>query len=66
MIQRGAQVIASQCDLTGIDHLAVQNPDGSRVIVITNQGDEQQIRCLVDSESQTLTLPAGSVTTLVL
>jgi glucosylceramidase len=66
MIQRGAQVIASQGDLTGIDHVAFQNPDGGRVVVATNREEEQQIRCQIDGESVALSLPAGSVTTVVL
>jgi glucosylceramidase len=66
MIRRGAQVVASQGDLTGIFHVALQNPDGSRVVVITNQGEEQSIRCEVDGESLALNLNPGSVTTLVL
>jgi glucosylceramidase len=65
MIRRDAQVIASQGDLAGIAHVALLNPDGSRVIVITNQGEEQQIQCQVDLESLTLSLPAGSITTVV-
>jgi glucosylceramidase len=65
MIRRDAQVIASQGDLAGIEHVALLNPDGSRVLVLTNPGEEQQIQCQVDGESLALNLPAGSITTLV-
>lgn len=36
MIQRGAYVFASSGDLEKIDHVAVQNPDGSRILILTN------------------------------
>src|SRR5712692_1807309 len=64
-IQRGAQVIASHGDLRGIDHVAFENPDGDRVLVITNQGDGQQVECQVGAQALNLTLDADSVTTLL-
>jgi hypothetical protein len=33
VMQRGARVLASHGDLTGIDHVAAKNLDGSYVIV---------------------------------
>ena len=64
-IRRGAQVIASHGDLHGIDHVAFENPDGSRVLVITNQGDGQQVECQVGTQALNLTVDADSVTTLL-
>lgn len=64
-IRRGAQVIASHGDLHGIDHVALENPDGSRVLVITNQGDGQAVECQVGAQALSLTLDPDSVTTLV-
>lgn len=65
MIQRGAYILASSGDIPGIDHLAAENPDGSRVLVLTNQKQEQQAQCLINDQSCTLTLPPDSITTLV-
>jgi glucosylceramidase len=64
-IRRGAQVIASRGDLHGIDHVAFENPDGSRVLVITNQGDGQQIECQAGGQALSLTVDPDSVTTLL-
>jgi glucosylceramidase len=58
-------VIASHGDLRGIDHVAFENPDGSRVLVITNQGDGQQVECQVGAQALSLTVDADSVTTLI-
>ncbi len=64
MIQRGAIVIASQGEMAGVDHIAFENPDGSNVLVITNQGPEQPVQCLVGARTLDLTLEHDSVTTL--
>jgi glucosylceramidase len=65
-IQRGAQVVASHGDLPGVDHVAFENPDGSYVLVITNEGDEERaIQCQLPSQLLNVTLEPGSITTLV-
>jgi glucosylceramidase len=64
MIHRGAKIVASQGELEGIDHLAAENPDGSRVLVVTNRGDRRQIQCRVGREALDLPLDGDSVTTL--
>ncbi|HYK36760.1 glycoside hydrolase family 30 protein [Alloacidobacterium sp.] len=63
-IQRGARVIASWGDLKDIDHVAVENPDGSHVLVLTNTGREQSVQCALRDQSMTISLPPDSVTTL--
>jgi len=64
-IRRGAQVLASAGDLHGIDHVAFENPDGSHVLVVTNQGDGQVIACQIGDQALNLALDSDSVTTLV-
>ncbi len=64
-IHRGAQVIASRGDVHGIDHVVFENPDGSGVMVVTNQGDGQQVDCRMGDQALSLTLDSDSVTTLV-
>jgi O-glycosyl hydrolase len=46
--------------------VAFENPDGRRVLVLTNQGGEQQISCQAGNQAMDLTLEPDSVTTLLL
>jgi glucosylceramidase len=65
VIQRNARVIASHGELDGIDHVALENPDGSHVLVITNHSDKQPTQFQVEAKAMDLTLDADSVTTLL-
>jgi glucosylceramidase len=64
-IQRGARVFASQGDFTDVDHVAAENPDGTRVLVVTNRGEKQDVACQLGAKSLPLTLEPDSITTLV-
>jgi glucosylceramidase len=64
-VQRGASVIRSSGEFADVDHVAFQNPDGSHVLVVTNQGVEKKIACQFAGQSLELELPHDSVTTLV-
>ena len=64
-IQRGAHVIGSQGDFTDVHHVALENPDGTRVLVVTNAGERQDVACQLGTNALTLTLEADSITTLV-
>jgi glucosylceramidase len=65
VIQRGARIFASWGDLQDIAHVAAENPDGSRVLVLTNTGREQPVQIALEEQALSLTLPPDSVTTLV-
>jgi glucosylceramidase len=65
-MQRGGRVFATHGDLPEIDHVAAQNPDGSRVLVLTNRGAEQEVGCGLQGKTLQVSLPASSVTTLIL
>ena len=65
LIQRDAQVIASHGSLTDVEHVALKNPDGSYVLVLSNPGDQRQISCRFAKQSLDLNLPHDSVTTLL-
>jgi len=65
VIRRGARILATWGDVAGVDHLAAENPDGSRVLVVTNQGLQQHVQCRLASRALRLTLPTDSITTLV-
>ena len=64
VIQRGARLIDSQGELAGIDHVAFENPDGSHVLVITNQGAAQSVQCQMGTRTLDLSVDQDSVTTL--
>ncbi|HEY6447235.1 MAG TPA: glycoside hydrolase family 30 protein [Acidobacteriaceae bacterium] len=63
-IQRGAQILATWSDLPHIDHVAAENPDGSRVLILTNQGEEREVQCALGNQALALTLPPDSITSL--
>jgi glucosylceramidase len=65
-MQRGAKVIGSQGEFTDVHHVAVENPDGTHVVVATNRGEKQDVVCQLGTNALTLTLEADSITTLVL
>lgn len=64
LINRGAQIIGSWGELTGISHVAAQNPDGSYVMVLTNQGGGQSVQVTLHDQAMQVDLPPDSVTTL--
>jgi len=66
LIQRGAHVFASSGDLPGIDHVAAENPDKTRVLVLTNTGGaEQHLECGLGMHTLKVALPADSITSFV-
>lgn len=66
LIQRGAHIFASSGDLPGIDHVAAENPDKSRVLVLTNRNNaSQHVYCRLRSQVLKVVLPADSITSFV-
>jgi glucosylceramidase len=65
VLDRDAQVFASWGDLPGISHIAAENPDGTRVLILTNQSREQDIQIALADQTLPVTLPPDSITTLV-
>ena len=65
VIERGARVIASQGELEGIDHVAMQNPNGSHVLVVTNRGEQRRLECRLGERALDLMVDPDSVTTLL-
>jgi glucosylceramidase len=62
-IKRGARRIDSTGTLAGISHVAFENPDGTRVAVVTNQGAAQRATLRIASVKADVTLDADSVST---
>jgi len=64
VVQRGARVIGSEGTVSEVDHVAFENPDGTHVLVLTNQGAGQNVQCQTGTQALDLTLDPGSITTL--
>jgi glucosylceramidase len=64
LIRRGARRFESQGVLPGIGHLACENPDGQRVLVVTNAGTARPAVLLMGGMEADLTLTSNSITTL--
>jgi glucosylceramidase len=65
VVQRQARVLESKGQISGIEHVALENPDGSRVLILTNHGGERDVKCGLDSATLNISMPRDSVTTLL-
>ena len=64
VIRRGARRFESKSDATGLQHVAVENPDGQQVLVLTNSGPAKTVDLRLANMSTPISLKANSVTTL--
>jgi glucosylceramidase len=64
-IRRGAVRIASESALPGLSHVAFENSDGNRVLVLTNPGAAQTVTLRLGNVEAVTSLDKNSVTTLV-
>jgi glucosylceramidase len=64
-IRRGARRFDSEGKLTGISHAAFANPDGTRVLVVTNSGPARTATVQMGPIQADLALDKDSVTTCV-
>jgi glucosylceramidase len=65
LIRRGAHRFDSQGILSDIDHVACENPNGQRVLVMTNAAAARPVVLQMGAMTAELTLPPASVTTLL-
>ncbi len=66
LMQRGARVFATSGELSGIDHVAAENPDKSRVLVLTNSNNAgKQVDCRLGDRVLRVALPSDSITSFV-
>jgi glucosylceramidase len=63
-IRRGARRIESEGTVTKIDHVACENPDGQKVLVMTNRGPARSVALRIGSSASEVALAADSVVTL--
>ena len=64
-IHRGARRFDSRGTLPGVEHAAFENPNGQKVLVITNSTDAKTINLKQASRITEITLPPKSVSTLI-
>jgi glucosylceramidase len=64
-VRRGARVIASHGQVSEVEHVAFLNPDGSRVLVLGNQGSARRLSVRAAGKSLDIDLPADSAFTVV-
>ena len=64
-IRRGARRFDSESTLPGISHAAFANPDGTRVLVVTNSGPAQTATVQIGKMQADIGLEKDSVTTWV-
>jgi len=62
-VRRGARRVDSQAS-GDFSHVALENPDGTRILVLTNPGAARTVQIMSTERLATLTLPSNSVTTL--
>jgi glucosylceramidase len=64
LVRRGARRFDSQSANSGVQHAAFQNPDGKRVLVVTNADAARSIELRSENLVATIPLKANSVTSL--
>jgi len=64
-IRRGARRFDSESTLTGVSHVAFANPDGTRVLVVTNSGPARTAAVQLGAMQADIDLDKDSVTTWV-
>jgi len=64
-VRRGARRFESSGKVTGVDHVAFENPDGKKVLVVTNADEAKSVTLEQADKSAEVELLPKSVSTLV-
>jgi glucosylceramidase len=64
LIRRGARRFDSKSEAVDLNHVALENPDGQQVLVLTNPGPARVVELRLANMSAPVSLRANSVTTL--
>lgn len=65
VVRRGAKRFESLSTLADVDHIAFENPDGQKVLIVTNSGPARTVTLQQATQSANLALAPDSLTTLV-
>ncbi|HYM76767.1 MAG TPA: glycoside hydrolase family 30 beta sandwich domain-containing protein [Candidatus Dormibacteraeota bacterium] len=63
-VRRGAKRFQSECKVQNVDQVAFENPDGQKVLVVTNSGPARTVRLKQANKIAELALAPNSVSTL--
>jgi glucosylceramidase len=63
-VRRGAKRFESVGKVDAVDHVGFENPDGQRVVLITNSGPTKRVHLKQGGNVAEIALPANSVSTL--
>jgi len=63
-IRRGARRFESSGKAQGVEHVALENPDGQNIVVLSNKGGATTVALKLGDASAEVSLPADSLTTL--
>ena len=63
-MRRGARRINSSSTIAGVDHIAVENPDGKKVVVLSNTGEAKTVRLKHATQVAEIPLASKSLSTL--
>jgi len=64
-VQRGARRFDSTGEVAGVSHIAFENPDRTKVAIVTNQAGARKISLRMGAQQVDLALDADSLSTLV-
>lgn len=64
-VQRGARRFQSSGNLSGVDHVAFENPNGGKVLVLTNAGDPKTISVQLANRVVQVSLSRNCLKTLL-
>ncbi|HZQ93827.1 MAG TPA: glycoside hydrolase family 30 beta sandwich domain-containing protein [Candidatus Sulfotelmatobacter sp.] len=64
-IRRGARRFESSGTLSGVEHAAFENPDGQKVLIVTNSSESKNVTVKLANQIANLSLPNNSVSTLI-
>ena len=64
-VRRGALRIGSHSDASELSHVAFENKDGSRVLILTNTGDDRDVRLVAGEREATVRLEKHSIATII-
>ena len=64
-VRRGAVRVGSHSDASELSHVAFENKDGSRVLILTNTGAERDVQLVYGGDDAILHLDKNSIATIV-
>ena len=63
-VRRGARRFESVGKVQDVEHVALENPEGGKVLVVTNSGEAKTVNIKQASKVAEVSLPAASISTL--